>query len=421
MLTFASYFAQVLLISGLLFSYYLVVLRNKKFHQYNRFYLLATVLLSLILPLIKFHFLNAFSAQPVVRLLSTMNSTTVYVSNVMTTYDFLSQFNLFLFYAFLTISAAFLITLISQVLQIFLLVKGNPKRLLSNVCLVFTKTKGTPFSFFKYIFLDENINIESRQGQAVLQHELAHVTQHHSADKLFLNIVLTVCWANPFFWLIRNELNITHEFIADKRAISNSDSSAFASMLLTSIYPQHASVLTNSFFHSPIKRRLIMLTTSKTTRYSYMRRLMVLPLVAIITVVTGSKLESKKDTGENQKFAKASEQTSTQNSSDTITPKFPGGNDGWRKYLERNLNANVAVEDKAPAGIYTVKVQFMVLETGYIKNIRVEKIPAECPSCAVEAVRCIAKGPMWNPMTINGKSVSAEVAQYLSFQVDDKK
>ena len=40
--------------------------------------------------------------------------------------------------------------------------------------------------------------------------------------------------------------------------------------------------------------------------------------------------------------------------------KFPGGLDGWKNYLERNLNANVAADDGAPTGNYTVKVQFIV-------------------------------------------------------------
>jgi hypothetical protein len=53
MLTIAYYFLQVVLCSGMMMGYYWLVLRNKRFHQYNRFYLLAAALLSWIVPLIK--------------------------------------------------------------------------------------------------------------------------------------------------------------------------------------------------------------------------------------------------------------------------------------------------------------------------------------------------------------------------------
>src|SRR5687767_8127855 len=53
MLTFAFYILKVIICSGILYGYYLLALRNKIFHRWNRFYLLAAVVLSLAAPLIK--------------------------------------------------------------------------------------------------------------------------------------------------------------------------------------------------------------------------------------------------------------------------------------------------------------------------------------------------------------------------------
>ena len=47
------YLLQVLVCSAVLMVYYLLVLRNKKFHQYNRFYLLGVAIVSWMVPLIK--------------------------------------------------------------------------------------------------------------------------------------------------------------------------------------------------------------------------------------------------------------------------------------------------------------------------------------------------------------------------------
>ena len=48
------YLFQSILISGLFVGYYWLALRNKKFHYYNRFYLLSATAISLIFPLLNF-------------------------------------------------------------------------------------------------------------------------------------------------------------------------------------------------------------------------------------------------------------------------------------------------------------------------------------------------------------------------------
>jgi len=100
--------------------------------------------------------------------------------------------------------------------------------------------------------------------------------------------------------------------------------------------------------------------------------------------------------------------------------KFPGGPDGWRKYLERNLDANVAANDGAPTGNYTVKVQFIVDKTGAISNVKAIEVPKTCPSCGPEAVKVIAKGPKWEPAVQNGRNVIYQAIQFVTFQVAEE-
>lgn len=100
--------------------------------------------------------------------------------------------------------------------------------------------------------------------------------------------------------------------------------------------------------------------------------------------------------------------------------KFPGGMDGWKRYLERNLNANVAADDGAPAGNYTVKVQFIVDKEGGISNVQAIEVPKACPSCGPEAVKVIKKGPKWEPAVQNGRNVIYQAIQYVTFQVAEQ-
>jgi hypothetical protein len=111
---------------------------------------------------------------------------------------------------------------------------------------------------------------------------VAHVQEKHSYDKIFINFVLVLFWCNPFFWLIRKELNIIHEFIADKKALEDSDTAAFAAMILQATYPLQKFTITNNFFYSPLKRRLAMLTKNKNPRINYVSRLLALPLTALV-------------------------------------------------------------------------------------------------------------------------------------------
>lgn len=406
MALFAYYLLKVSLVSALLYTYYFLVLRNKKLHRYNRFYLLTVVFLSLVIPLVRINFAERSTQEAgAIKLLYVLNNPGVYAKTTTIQSTFLSYYNQIALPVFLLVTAFALCILILRISRIFLLIKTSPKKLHNNICFVFAKSHCTPFSFFTYIFWNENINMDSEDGKHILQHELTHVKQYHSADKLFLNFVLTVFWINPFFWIIRKELNMLQEFLADQKAIANGDANAFATMLLTATYPQHYFALANSFFHSPVKRRLLMLTVQKAASYSYLRRLMILPLLSLMSVLPAFKIEAK-NTEELQRSQRSDKNTNqqeffneaTESYSDTIEAKFPGGNEAWKKYLETDLDANApVVNDKAPAGDYTVKLQFIVTETGEIKDISAVKVPDHCPSCAMEAVRIIKKEPRWDP------------------------
>ena len=100
--------------------------------------------------------------------------------------------------------------------------------------------------------------------------------------------------------------------------------------------------------------------------------------------------------------------------------RFPGGPEAWRKYLQRNLNANAAQEDGAPVGNYTVRVQFIVDKEGFISNVTAIESPKACPSCAKEAVKIIQKGGRWEAAVQNGRKVIYQAVQHITFQVAEE-
>ncbi len=191
------------------------------------------------------------------------------------------------------VSAIFLFIFFLSLYRIERLKKKFPARKFKDISFIETNAKGTPFSFFKNIFWNKAIDIHSTSGQQIFNHEIAHVKEKHSYDKIFLNIVLVFFWINPFFWLIRKELYMIHEFIADKEALEDSDVNAFAEMILHTIYPGQNFSLANNFFYSPLKRRLLMLAKNKNPRVSYISRLLVLPLAAIVFFAFTLKVKNR--------------------------------------------------------------------------------------------------------------------------------
>src|SRR5437868_2809195 len=285
MLPIAYYLLKVIICSGILYGYYWLALRNKVFHKYNRFYLMASVLLSVLLPLIKIDFWQQQAQQQssVIRVLQAVSSGDEYMDNIIVTTGS-NSFDMERLYpfAYMLVSLVLLVVFFHTLFIIFRLLRKYPKQTIDKVSFINTDAKSTPFSFLNYIFWNYNIDVETTTGNQIFKHELAHVQEGHTYDKLFINIVLIFFWCNPFYWLYRKELNMIHEFIADKKAVEDNDTEAFAAMILQATYPQHRFQLTNNFFYSPIKRRLLMLTKNKNPKVNYLGRIMVLPLLVLI-------------------------------------------------------------------------------------------------------------------------------------------
>ncbi|MCA6461417.1 MAG: energy transducer TonB [Chitinophagaceae bacterium] len=100
-----------------------------------------------------------------------------------------------------------------------------------------------------------------------------------------------------------------------------------------------------------------------------------------------------------------------------IPAEFPGGLPAWSRYLERNLNRDIPVENGAPAGRYTVIVAFTVSKTGAISDVQAENDPGY--GTKAEAIRVITKGPSWKPAVQNGRNVIYRHKQSITFVVSE--
>jgi len=101
-----------------------------------------------------------------------------------------------------------------------------------------------------------------------------------------------------------------------------------------------------------------------------------------------------------------------------IPAEFPGGKAEWIKYLERNLNRDLPIENGAPSGRYVVTLSFIVDKHGAISEVQALNDPGY--GTKEEAIRVIKKGPNWKPALQNGRNVIYRHIQNIIFVVSEQ-
>jgi TonB-dependent SusC/RagA subfamily outer membrane receptor len=290
MLPFYFYILKMIMVSLVLLGYYWISLRNTRFHHYNRFYLVATVALSMLLPLLDLNWFTIDTPQS-----KQVQEVIEFVNKPMQSPKQLVEWDLVLFLGLIFISVILLSIFLFGIFKLMRLKSMSKITVTEHFDFVETSIQEAPFSFFKNLFWRKDLSIQDEIGQRILKHELTHIKEHHSLDKVIVAISTYLFWMNPVFWIIRRELEVVQEFIADEKAIGEEDASLLAAMLLKSHYPSSILSVGQSFFYSSIKRRIIMLTSSKKVSYSYARRILVLPIAITIIALLSFTIKDQLD------------------------------------------------------------------------------------------------------------------------------
>lgn len=293
MIAIAYYLLKVILCSGILFGYYHLVLRNKLFHQWNRFYLIGSILLSITLPLLQIPVSAPVNHESrIISALEMVSGADEYVREANTQVSFTWNSALLASTAYTLVSLVILAIFILALRRIHQMIRRNHAVAIDDFYFLNTTEPGTPFSYMRFLLWNQDIALDSDTGRRILEHELVHIREKHTWDKLFVQSILVLFWINPVFWLIRRELAIVHEFIADRKTIGDGDAHAFARVLLETSYPGYAPMITQSFFSSSIKRRLAMITRQQHPGLSYISRLMMIPVIFLLLFAFGVKAKT---------------------------------------------------------------------------------------------------------------------------------
>ena len=262
-----QYLLEVSLCSIAFISFYYLALRNKKFHDWNRFFLIGSLVISFLIPLLHI---------PIEEIIYVPKITSTTVQSKVVT-DVMFSWQAIIFGIYLTGSSILLFLFFKELFEISRIIKEADKETFPNYSLVKLEQEFPLCSFFNFIICDKDTSISKYE----LNHELSHINQKHSYDKVFVELVKVVLWFNPAVYLYQKNIHAVHEFLADESVINFHSSDSYQHFLIQSLTKQHPELSTVNPFHSLIKNRLHMLNNKKeSTKHIF---LLAIPIIACLT------------------------------------------------------------------------------------------------------------------------------------------
>ena len=142
-----------------------------------------------------------------------------------------------------------------------------------------------PFSFFNTIVYNSSLYSTS-ELENILEHEKVHSEQNHTVDVLISRLFCIVFWFNPFIWFYKKAIIQNLEYIADGEATKKiSDKKAYQFTLLKITTHENCVAITNHFYQSLIKKRIVMLNKNQSKKSNSWKYTLVLPaLVAFVSL-----------------------------------------------------------------------------------------------------------------------------------------
>lgn len=292
-----SYIIKSILCSGILLTFYHLFLQKEKMHRFNRFYLLASIVFSLGIPLISIEVKQDSLPVAIPSYVQTEN----FVNDIPQP-DLLRKSELviaqpevnWLLYApmiiYTVVALLLFVRLLRNVRHIY------AKKDLGEIVpyrgarLVLLPESIVTFTFLNHIFVSEKAYRRSLLEEEVLTHELAHVSQKHSLDVLFVELTQALFWFNPLLFFYKKAIQLNHEFLADEAVLlKHHNVSSYQLLLLDKILYTRQINLTSSFNYSITKQRLAMMTKNTSRVVANCKRAAILVLFICTTLLFSVK------------------------------------------------------------------------------------------------------------------------------------
>jgi beta-lactamase regulating signal transducer with metallopeptidase domain len=309
---FLLYFAKV---NGLFIAFYLlywVFLRKETFYVGNRWYLLMGLVTSVVLPLVTFTKTVWVDPEPI----SQFTEVVPLVDDtiIRTVSEEPINWWLILSSVYVLISLFIILKVGFEIASFFNKIIKLNKQKDSYFTLIYSNSTENPFSFFKYIVINPTL-FSKEEYEHIITHERIHVKQWHSIDVLISKVFCALFWINPIIWWYRKAMLQNLEFIADNHSLEQVESKyEYQKTLLKVVANQQSLSITNPFYQSLIKKRIIMLHTNQSHKRNAWKYATILPVLVGFMLLFQIETIAQVKEG-NMEISKIEEVTSLEGSS----------------------------------------------------------------------------------------------------------
>lgn len=328
-------------------------------------------------------------------------------------------------YLYLAGVVVLLVRLVVQAFSLYRLIVRMPEKEINGVRVKCLNDPSGPFSFFGWIFMNPAA-VKEDEISEILTHEMAHVKQHHSVDVLLAEMVSICCWMNPFAWLLKREVRLNLEFLADRKVMEAGFATKSYQYHLLGLAYNHKYGLSNNFNFSHLKQRIIMMNKKKSNAAGHIKyALFVLPAFALLVAgnISCSQDASQTEDAKEEVVAPVSPEAKEAPADSTAKedvfmvaeqmPEFPGGMKEMLKFLQENVKyPENAMKNNAQGRVI---VQFVVEKDGTPTEFKV--LRSVDPDLDAEALRVLQTMPKWKPGMQRGEVVRVKYTVPVSFKL----
>lgn len=279
---FFAYIIKSSLCTAVFYSLYYLIMRKNTFFKLNRAYLFISLILSYVMPLININFEN--TKNPTSPGITNYVREIVIYANAPAKKVAMSQisFTDAITIGFIVISILLTAIYLFSIIRINLM-KYRADRLKYKDIKLFVLSKEIPaFSFIKSIFMSKEI-YQSDSFNEIFDHEKIHIKHYHSLDLIFISILKSIFWINPFVYLYEKAFRENHEYTADNFIINQGVTvQDYKKLMLSSTIKDLYPAPVNSFSMNMLKKRFNMLNKNNSSKKEFIKYIMIIPVTAML-------------------------------------------------------------------------------------------------------------------------------------------
>ena len=393
------YILEVIACSGVLAALYSLIIERKVDFLFARLFLIFSVLLSAVIPMINIPVWEA-ALVPQLTEVTVGEVSTEVVQSTVTSFNF--NFMALIWAVYGVGVALCMGSIVLQMVNILNIRRVGQMTTFDGVNIVRSQQNIASFSLFKTIYIGNNT--ADIDLPTIVAHERSHIAHKHSVERVVMEIFKALLWWNPFVWIASRRLVEAHEFEADNDVIgSGCDANLYVATLLKHLFG-YSPEIANGLHNSLTKKRLKMILKGNSGRYALLRKVAVIPVLGVLFALFS--LTTKEAVAQDVQQSKVEVEVTEINDYQD-----------FYRWVVMNVQYPSAAREQSLSG--SVIASLTIDTDGNVKDVKIVKSDNELFS--KEVSRVLAKAPAWRPFVKDGKRVEVKYMLPVNFVLDDAK